>query len=491
MCCCQPLQVSAFIVLAKEQAEQEQLARSQQRQHYSFSQQTSLPHSGGYMLQQQAYLPQQQQMYLPQQQQAYLPQQVQQVSYLQQPQQYHHHVDSAQQQAPQQQQQQPSLVVMAPAAMGQAGLTSGWPSAMGQGAAQLDNATYSFAQQGVTVATIPPGPQALAHAMNAQQQQQHQQVWAAVTPSNLPNTMLQQQQQAQMPQMIAMPAGGSGYGAAQDPNTPAQYAGSYMINTAGQTMHAAVLAQPAPPGAGAGGHVAAATGLPSSAAMLLSAQQQQQLLASAGGVSSALGLQGQQQHHHHQLVMPSGSQPLLGMTPAVGSCGAIGLQQQATISGSATLACPTLGLSSSATTSNNNPEPFVLGGQQHHQEGQAAAAEHATALQCGVGGTAFVQDMLQSLNYTAAGQQQQQCVVTSQPGTWVSAAAAPTAAVSWAMVQQPSTGGAGVQTVQGLTVGAGVLDSSPSFSATSSTSANTSTGFALPRMCAATSPACA
>jgi hypothetical protein len=58
------VQVSTFIVLAKEQAEQEQLARSHHRQHYSSMQQhlgMNPCFNSGYVLPQQTYLNQQQQ----------------------------------------------------------------------------------------------------------------------------------------------------------------------------------------------------------------------------------------------------------------------------------------------------------------------------------------------------------------------------------------------------------------------------------------------
>jgi len=388
------LQVSAFIVLAKEQAEQEQLIRSQHRQHYSMHPAAGL-HGGltnGYMLPQQAYLPHQQQ-------------------------------------------QKPGTML----SLGR----GSWPA--GTGSPQAG---------GYTLAAVSSAP---SHPM-AQGLAQQQQMWGAV-PAML-------HQQTSLPQVPM----GSGYMAAgQDASAAGgvlQYTNTYMM-AAGQLMQ------------GAGGP--AAGSLPGANPGSLLPQHQQQYLLQAQAQAQH---QSQQQQQHQQLMMCAAGSPAavpvsqcqLGPQMAVGPVG--------TAASSAPSACPM------APAGGSND--LVL---QH----AAAASSHGAAagnspLASSAGGSTFVQDMLQSLNYAAGGPgmsaagQQQQCLVLPQTANWMAEASSKAAVTSWAMPAHPA---AGASRLNGLTVAAGVLDSSPSFSTASSTRAATNTGFALPVMHVASSTACA
>lgn len=380
-------------MLAKEQAEQEQLIRSQHRQHYSMHPAAGL-HGGitnGYMLPQQAYLPHQQ--------------------------------------------QQKSGTVLS---LGR----GSWPACTGS-------------PQAVNLAAVSSAPGLSVTQGLAQHQQQ---MWGAV-PAML-------HQQTSLPQAMAM---GSGYMAAgQDAGAAggvAQYTNTYMMAAGQQLMQ------------GAGGPAAGSN--PGS--MLLAPQHQQQYLLQAQHQS--------QQQQHQQLMMCAAGSPAaaaaslvpvsqcqLGPQMAVGPVG--------TAASSAPSACPM------APAGGSND--LVL---QH----AAAASSHGAAagnspLASSAGGSTFVQDMLQSLNYAAAGPgmsaagQQQQCLVLPQAANWMAEASSKAAVTSWAMPAHPA---AGTSRLNGLTVAAGVLDSSPSFSTASSTSAATNNGFALPVMRVASSTACA
>lgn len=121
--------------------------------------------------------------------------------------------------------------------------------------------------------------------------------------------------------------------------------------------------------------------------------------------------------------------------------------------------------------------------------GQLAAGESSPSA-CSIGGHAFVQDMLSSLSYAAAGQN-----LSTAQGILIP----PAPAVPWAQCESTSSavvaGGSTAQWSVGQTTVAGahgLISASPAYSATSSTSANTSTGYVLPaRMCPVSSPVCA
>lgn len=385
-------------MLAKEQAEQEQLARNQQRQQYSLHHMGSLQGSYGFP-QQQAFLPQQQ------------PQQLQHQGSIT----YH---------------TMPGGMNVMPVAA--------WPSAAGAGAGAMQS-TYTLTQPAGSMAVMPSMVQ---HASPAQQQAAPQ-MWAAMGAGMSP--IMQQQQQQVGVQAVGAVAGGTYV------NMAGQYpANNYMV---GQQQGMCVLASPARPAA--------------CAAMLVAPQQHQQ----------------QQQFFLN-------SMPPCCM-PAQHDGIAAGFPQG-----------PLSSVSNALSVL-----PMGIGGQQEllqqHSPAHMTGAESSHSA-CGVGSNMFVRDMLNSLNYAAAGhstsppgalqqpqqQQQQGGVYVPQGLTWVpvegtatsSAGTAP--AASWAMPQAPMGNGQAFPA-------AGLTEASPSFSAASSTSASTSTGLALPRMCAASSAACA
>lgn len=393
-CACQRVltQVSTFIVLAKEQAEQEQLARNQQRQQYG------LHHMGSYGFpQQQAFLPQQQ------------PQQLQHQGSV-----TYHTVPGG-------------MNVMPVAA---------WSSAAGAGAAAgTMQSTYMLTPSAGSMAVMPSMVQ---HASPAQQQAAPQ-MWAAMGAGMSP---IMQQQQVGV-QVVGAMAGGTYV------NMAGQYpANNYMV---GQQQGMCELASPAGPGA--------------SAAMLVAPQQHQQL----------------QQFFLN--LMPPCSMPAQHDGIAAG----FPQGQLSPVSNALSVL------------------PVGIGGQQEllqqHSPAHMTGAEGSHSA-CGVGSNMFVRDMLNSLNCAAAGhntsppgalqqpQPQQGGVYVPQGLTWVpvegtatsSAGTAP--AASWAMPQAPMGNGQAFPA-------AGLPEASPSFSAASSTSTSASTGFALPRMCAASSSACA
>lgn len=385
------MQVSTFIVLAKEQAEQEQLARNHHRQQYASMQQhlgmAQAGFSSGYALPQQAYLAQQQQ-----------------------------HANIVLAGPPGMVQQQPSMV--SPAA---------WPNAGAAGAYALGQPGIAVMQGGMVQQQQPQGSPVQHHP-----QQQQQQMWSPVA-NTIPG-MLQQQQAGMQPvgQMMAAPY--------LDPSTAAgqQYpAGSYMMGSA-QGMQGG-LGSPA-----------------ASTAMLLNVQpqlQQQQYLVQGAGPATSMPAQ-------QQAAMVAAGYP-------------------ATLS-------PHVAASVAAASSCPAAVPMAMAGPQ----------DMGTAGACGIGGSTFVQDMLHSLDYVAAGgqggapaaqgqHQQQQAGLMVQQGMGWMPADGQQAAASWAMVQTPIGG------PQAFPVApTAILDNSPSFSATSSTSANTNTSFALPRMCAVSSGTC-
>lgn len=391
------VQVSTFIVLAKEQAEQEQLARSHHRQHYSSMQQhlgMNPCFNSGYVLPQQTYLNQQQQ-----------------------------HANMAFSVPSAMAQQQPMVIQQA-----------AWPNAAAPGA-------YALAQPAMTV--IPQ--------QQGSPQHHQQQMWAPVASSIPP--MLQHQQQAPLQPVGPMA------GAYLDSSTAAgQFpAGGFVMNPA-QGMQGVL------PNAGS------ALGSPAaSTAMLLNAQQQQP-------------------HIPQQQYLLQGAAPT--SMPAQAAMVAAGY--------SASLS-PQVAVSVAAAVCNSPvAAPMAMAGPHElalHPAGSAQTpGRDGASNACGIAGSSFVAEMLSSLNAAAsAGQQaaplalqhQQQARMTMSPQSigWMPVEGHQTAA-SWAMVQTPIGGG------QGFPVAAGMADNSPSYSATSSTSANTSTGFALPRLCAVSSGTC-
>jgi hypothetical protein len=404
-------QVSTFIVLAKEQAEQEQLARNQRQQYSLHNMGSSLQGSYG-LPQQQAFLPQQ-----PQQQQL---QHQGSITYLTMP---------------------GGMSVMPVAA---------WPSTAGAAGAGAMQGGYTLAPPAGSMAVMPGSM--VQHASPVQQQQAAPQMWATMGAGMSP--VMHQQQHVGM-QAVGPMAGGSYVNS----NMAAQYPANspYMV---GQQQGMCVLASPAGPAA-------------SSTAMLLALQPHQQAQQQQFFLNPALPCSMPAQHAAGGMAagFPAGSVSPVSNALSVGS------------------------MSLSA-------QPEMLQ-QQSPARMTGAEGSHSA---CGVGGDTFVRDMLHSLNYAAAGhnssppgalqqpqQQQQGGVYVPQGLTWVpvegthatsSAGTAPTG--SWAMAQAPLGSGQAFPAAGGLTT-----EASPSFSAASSTSASTSTGFALPRMCAASSAACA
>lgn len=284
-----------------------------------------------------------------------------------------------------------------------------------------------------------------------------QQAWAPVAGSMSPG--LQQQQQVGMQAVGQMPQMAGTY-VSIDPSTGAitQYPGAGYVQM----------------------------GVPAQGMQVLGAQQAQQQYILQGtaspvgaNASSAMMLgtqQPQQQYILQGSIMP-GQQG--GVVPAGGHTANMSPQITVSVSGV-----------------SNAPVAAPLGVAGQHEmllqqgSGQILAGEGSNA--CGIGGSAFVQDMLSGLGMPH--QQQQQgfmaSMVAQQPQTvsWMPAdglaSSAGQVAASWAMVQAPMAAGQGFPA-------AGLTDASPSYSATSSTSASTSAGFALPLMCAVSSTACA
>jgi hypothetical protein len=401
-------------VLAKEQAEQEQLACQHHRQQYSLRQ-MSLPtgFNGSYVLPPQTYFAQQQQ-------------------------------------------QQAGMGYM----QGVNGMAVPAWASTGAGAGAVQG-TYALAptNSGMNGLTVIQGM--VQQTVSPQQQQ----VWAPVAGNMLPGLQQQQVGMQAVGQMSQM----TGTYVNIDPSTGTvtQYpSASYVQMGSAQGMQ------------------------------VLGAQQQFILQGTASPVGA----------NASAAMMPGGQQPpqytLQDATmPA---------QQGALIpaGGYAANMSPQVSVSVSAVSNAPVAAPWGMASQHEillqQRSGQLLAGDGSPSA-CGIGGGAFVQDMLSGLSYAASGQtgspvgahhQQQQpglmgSMVAQQQAQTVSwmpadalASSAGQAAASWAMVQAPMPIGQGFPA-------AGLTDASPSFSATSSTSASTSTGFALPLMCAAGSTACA
>jgi hypothetical protein len=411
-------------VLAKEQAEQEQLARQQHRQQYSLRQ-MSLPSgvNASYALPQQTYLAQQQQ---------------------------------------QQQQQAGMGYVCVQGENGTAVPACASIAGTGGGAVQ---GTYTLAppNSGMHGLTVMQGT--VQQTVSPQQQQ----VWAPVVGNMSLRLQEQQQQQVGVQAVGRMPQMAGTY-VSIDPSTGTvtQYPSASHVD------------------------VGSAQGM-----QVLGAQPQQQFILQGtagpvGASASPVMMLGWQQPQPQHFILQDATMPAQqgDLIPAGGYTAEMSRQ-----------------VSVSVSAVSNAPVAAPLGMAGQHEmllqqgPGQILAGEGSPSA-CSIGGGAFVRDMLSGLNYAAAGQtsspfglhQQQQrlmgSMVVQQPQTvsWLPAdglaRSAGQTAASWAMVQAPLAAG------QGFPMPAGLTDASPTYSATSSTSASTSTGLALPLMCAASSTAC-